>query len=103
MQGVPGIGFQRVDRQDISTYKDLTLIIDAKMFGLDAHLTQTALKAEGIDSRRYFYPPIHRQAAYRSLPLSRELPVTDLLSAKVLTPPLYSHMSEGDVEKWLKQ
>ena len=53
----------------------------------------TALKAEGIDSRRYYAPPIHRQRAYAHLRDQRELPVTDEMADRVLTPPLYSHMT----------
>jgi dTDP-4-amino-4,6-dideoxygalactose transaminase len=55
------------------------------------------LAAEGIDSRRYYYPPIHRQKAYAHLPQTRELPVTDEMADRVLTPPLYSHMTENQI------
>ena len=63
------------------------------MFGLTNVQLGAALKAEGIDSRRYYAPPIHRQQAYAHLRGQRELPVTDEMASRVLTPPLYSHMT----------
>lgn len=96
--GVPGLGYQGVRSEDLSTYKDLTLIIDPDSFGLCAADLGRALAAEGIDSRRYYHPPIHRQKAYAHLPQDRELPVTDQLAERVLTPPLYSHMTRAQIE-----
>ena len=99
LDGVPGVGYQLVDEGDLSTYKDLTLILEPDSFGLDAAGLQRAIDAEGIDSRRYFFPPIHRQKAYAHLPQSRELPVTDDLAERLLTPPLYSHMTHEQVRR----
>ena len=96
---VPGVGFQHVDARDVSTYKDLTLVIDAERFGIDAETLGWALKCEGIDSRRYYWPPIHMQKAYVDTPRQRDLPATEQVAASVLTPPLYSHMTEADVRR----
>ena len=68
-------------------------------FGLDVPGLTAAFTAEGIDSRRYFYPPIHRQKAYADLPQDLELPVTEDLATRVITPPLWSSMSPEDVER----
>jgi dTDP-4-amino-4,6-dideoxygalactose transaminase len=96
---VPGLTFQLVPDEDVSTYKDLTLVIDAGAFGLSAEELGRALKAEGIDSRRYYFPPIHQQKAYAYLTQTRELPVTDRVASTVLTPPLYSHMTIEQVRR----
>lgn len=98
VEAVPGIGFPRVDPGDLSTYKDLTLVLDPEVFGLTNRQLAAALRAEGIDSRRYYAPPIHRQQAYAHLPRTRELPVTDEMAERVLTPPLYSHMTVEQVQ-----
>ena len=59
---------------------------------------QQALKADGIDSRRYYHPPIHEQQAYEGRwATPRPLPVTDELAGSVLSPPLWSHMDEATV------
>ena len=39
-----------------------------------------ALRAEGVDTRCYFYPPVHRQTAYAHLD-AVDLPVTDRVAA----------------------
>ncbi|MGH8892183.1 MAG: DegT/DnrJ/EryC1/StrS family aminotransferase [Actinomycetes bacterium] len=70
---------------DTSTFKDMTLhLLDD---GADAHRVQTALNAEGVDSRRYFWPPIHHQDAY-ARDERLDLPVTDTLARRLLTVPL---------------
>ena len=56
-----------------------------------------ALAAEGIDSRRYYYPPIHRQKAYAGTTGHGDLRVTDELAARVISPPLWTAMTEHDV------
>jgi dTDP-4-amino-4,6-dideoxygalactose transaminase len=95
--GVPGLGYQELRHEDVSTFKDLTLIIDPDSFGICAADLGRSLAAEGIDSRRYYHPPIHRQKAYAHLLKDRELPVTDEMADRVLTPPLYSHMSVDQI------
>jgi dTDP-4-amino-4,6-dideoxygalactose transaminase len=82
---------------DTSTWKDLTLILDPDVFGMGTVRLAEALRAEGIDSRRYFHPAVHRQKAYADLPEWRELPVTDTMAERVLTVPLWSHMDEATV------
>lgn len=65
--GLPGLRFPVVDEGDTSTFKDLTLILDEEAFGLGAGALGRALRAEGVDTRRYFHPPVHRQRAYAAL------------------------------------
>ena len=91
--GVPGLRVIRPADGDTSTFKDLTVVVDADSYGLSAPELQRALDAEGIDSRRYFHPPIHRQRAYQGRwAQPRELPVTEQLAGSVLSPPLWSHL-----------
>lgn len=97
--GLAGLCVVRPADGDTSTYKDLTIVVDQAAFGLTAAQLQRALDADGIDSRRYYAPPIHRQTAYsgRWRP-ARPLPVTDALADSVLSPPLWSHLSIQGVD-----
>lgn len=95
---VPGLRLPALADGDVSTWKDLTLIVDPDTFGLDTPTLARALKADGIDSRRYFHPPVNRQKAYAHLP-ARPLPITDDVSSRVLTLPLWSHMDEPTVRR----
>lgn len=96
--GVPGLRVVRPEEGDTSTFKDLTVVVDPNAFGMAAPQLQQALKADGIDSRRYYHPPIHRQHSYAGRwAAPRPLPVTDELAGSVLSPPLWSHMDEATV------
>ncbi|GAA0702322.1 aminotransferase class I/II-fold pyridoxal phosphate-dependent enzyme [Kitasatospora atroaurantiaca] len=97
--GLPGLRLALPEPGDVSTFKDLTLILDSEHFGLTADQLARALKAEGIDTRRYFHPPVQRQQAYAHLGQADALPVTDRLAAAVLTVPLWSHMDAATVRR----
>jgi dTDP-4-amino-4,6-dideoxygalactose transaminase len=53
-----------------------------------------ALAAEGVDTRTYYDPPVHRQTGYAHLDSGRPLPATELLAARSLSLPLWSTMSD---------
>ena len=97
---IPGIDFPEVPAGDRSTFKDFTILVDPDGFGLDATALAEALAAEGIDTRRYYAPPVHKMKAYRFLAASANgsLPVTEHAAAAVLTLPLWSAMTDEQVE-----
>ncbi|MFN3743025.1 MAG: DegT/DnrJ/EryC1/StrS family aminotransferase, partial [Anaerolineales bacterium] len=91
---LPGIGFQKVRPGDRHSYRELSITIDAEAFGLTRDEVALALDAENIDTRKYYYPPIHRQKAYQQYYDGRPLPNTDWLSTNSLSLPMWSNMSE---------
>jgi len=95
---VPGVRGPVLDAGDVSTYKDLTLVVDRDVTGVSAASIGTALAAEGVDSRHYYDPPIHRQRAYRHL-THRPLARTERLSRSVISPALWSHMTDDQVRR----
>lgn len=96
----PGISFPKVPEGDRSTYKDFTMLVDPDGFGLDAPGLQRALSAEGIDSRRYYSPPVHAMEAYRSLAgTNGDLPVTDSAASRVITLPMWTGMTDRHVAR----
>jgi len=97
IDGVPGIRIPQVDSADLSTYKDLTLVLDEVGYGLNVEMLAAALSAEGVDSRRYFYPPVHRQDAYAYLGEPPTLPVTDAIAPRVITLPLWTQMDDATI------
>ncbi|HEX6208034.1 MAG TPA: DegT/DnrJ/EryC1/StrS family aminotransferase [Actinomycetota bacterium] len=95
-----GVTFPTVPDGERSTYKDFTILVDPGAFGLHPSGLATALEAEGIDTRRYYAPPVHRMQAYRGLAdTNGGLPATDLASDRVLTLPLWNGMTEKDVHR----
>ncbi len=98
---VPGIRSQAVPLADLSTYKDFTIAVDADQFGIDRNQLVAVLAAEGIDTRNYFDPPVHRQQAYRREPAVC-LPTTDAVSQSVVSLPIYPDLSVDDVNVVIK-
>jgi dTDP-4-amino-4,6-dideoxygalactose transaminase len=95
---LPGISFPAVRPGDVSTYKDLTVLVDPERFGLEAACLAGALGAEGVDTRRYYAPPVHAQRSYRGS-AHPDLPVTEWAAARVLTLPLWTDMQSADVDR----
>lgn len=95
---VPGVTVQRIDPGDTSTFKDFTIMITEEEFGLSRAEFLHALRADGIDTRCYFSPPLHRQQSYAKL-ADRNLPVTDAVAAKVVSLPIYEALSDSDVDR----
>jgi dTDP-4-amino-4,6-dideoxygalactose transaminase len=100
LRQIPGIGFQTVRPTDRSTYKDFTIVIEEEAFGLSRDLLAVALEAENVATRKYFFPPVHEQHFVSSYPHRAEhLEVTRNLSRRVLSLPIYSSLSEQELEK----
>ena len=98
LERAPGVSFPLVPDGDRSTYKDFTMLVDPDGFGLDAAGLQRALAAEGIESRRYYSPPVHVMRAYQSLEATNGgLPVTEAAASRVLTLPMWTGMTEQHV------
>jgi dTDP-4-amino-4,6-dideoxygalactose transaminase len=92
---LPGIGFQKVNPGDRCSYKDFSITVDVRAFGLSRDGLAKALAAENIDSRKYYDPPVHRQSAYQQFaPPPGKLPHTDLLAATSLSIPIWSSMKD---------
>lgn len=95
---IPGLSPQLVDDGDRSTFKDFTLAVDASEFGVSRDQLVVALRAEGVDTRCYFDPPVHRQTAYADV-RSAPLPVTEQVASSVVSVPMYRSLQESAVEQ----
>lgn len=96
LAAVPGVACQLVDDADRSTFKDLTITVDAARFGTGRDEVVAALAAERVDTRRYFSPPVHRHLAYADLP-ARSLPVTDAVAGAVISLPIWRDLPVATV------
>jgi dTDP-4-amino-4,6-dideoxygalactose transaminase len=92
MGRLPGVGFQEVRPGDRSSYKDFSITIDAQAFGMSRDELAVALALENIDTRKYYQPPVHRQAAYRQFNGGSPLPATNWLAENSLSLPIWSDM-----------
>ncbi len=60
-----------------------------------------ALKRQGIQTKRYFFPPVHQQSIFRQFPMriSDRIANTLKASAEGLALPLYSHMTPEEQDR----
>jgi dTDP-4-amino-4,6-dideoxygalactose transaminase len=98
LASVPGITVQRVPASDRPTWKDFTIAVHADVFGVSRDGLVAALRAEGVDTRCYFDPPVHRQRSHAG-DVTRALPVTDEVAARVVSLPLYRDLGLHDVDR----
>jgi dTDP-4-amino-4,6-dideoxygalactose transaminase len=98
LDGIAGIRIPEIPEGDRSTFKDYSVLIDPDRYGLDATTTAALLRDEGVETRRYYSPPVHKMRAYR-VPgsASADLAVTDLAAQQVLTLPLWVGMTDAQV------
>jgi dTDP-4-amino-4,6-dideoxygalactose transaminase len=96
---LPGCWVQRypTDRTTSGNYFVLFISAKAKR-GRDE--VYTALKEVGIQTKRYFYPPVHRQTVFQRFPMrvSAKLTETARISNEGLALPLYSHMTDEQLD-----
>jgi dTDP-4-amino-4,6-dideoxygalactose transaminase len=91
---LPGCWVQKfpADRTTSGNYFVLFITESAKRSRDEVY---EALKAVGIQTKRYFYPPVHEHAIFRQVPMrvSSHLTHTPKISREGLALPLYSHMT----------
>lgn len=95
---LPGLSFQQVPPGSRSSFKDFTTLVDGSVFGCSRQALTAALAAEGVPTRQYYSPPLHRQKAFRGQ-TTKDLPVTDRLARQVLTLPIWSHLAVEKVDQ----
>jgi len=98
LEHLPGLTWQEVPPGTRSSTKDLSILVDADAFGCAPEQVVAALRAEGIPARRYYAPPVHRQTAYRDVETAT-LPITDHISGRVVSLPIWSHMDTSTVDR----
>ena len=91
---LPGIGFQDIRAGDRCSYKDFSITVDVEVAGVTRDEVAGRLASRGIDSRKYYDPPVHRHTAYRQFSPEFELPITDRLAGQSLSLPLWSDMDD---------
>jgi dTDP-4-amino-4,6-dideoxygalactose transaminase len=100
LDGIPGIRLCRPDQDEKSNYNYVVVDVDSRQAGLGRDHIMTALQAENIIARRYFYPGCHRMEPYRSQASQIvDLPITNGLTGRLLQLPTGLAMDEGRIAK----
>lgn len=98
---VPGIAPQVVADGDVSSYKDFTLTVQPGAYGLTRDELVAVLASEGVDTRNYFDPPVHRQHAYRHVAVP-PLPITEAIASSIVSLPIYPALEAAEQEHILE-
>ncbi len=101
-QNLPGCRVQEFPEDRTSSGNYFTLLIGERAKA-DRDRVYQGLKGAGIQSKRYFFPPVHSQTAFRNRPhrVVGDLPHTWSSSSHSLALPLYSHMTETEQDRVL--
>ena len=97
---LPGVRVQRIRGGDRSSYKDFSIAVVPEEFGATRDELVAYLGSCGIETRNYYVPPVHRHTVYREFGAryGTELPVTDWLSERVVSLPMWTGLPEDDVD-----
>lgn len=94
MEDIPGVRHN---------YAYFPIFIDAEEYGMTRDELYFKMKEQDVLGRRYFYPLISEFSTYRGLESARpeNLPVSHRIANSVICLPMYSGLSEGEMEKIL--
>ena len=95
LRDAPGVRLQRVPAEAVSSHKDFAVVVER---GVDRDLLMRGLAEDGIETRAYFDPPLHRQKLYRPYYRPREEPLatTEAISRHILCLPIHGAVTDAD-------
>jgi dTDP-4-amino-4,6-dideoxygalactose transaminase len=92
LQKLPGINFQKILDEAETNFCTFAITIDPQRFGLTAPTVLERLKEQGIETLRYFCPPMHKTRAYKDFNHLR-LEHSEVLSEQNLCLPMHSKLT----------
>lgn len=88
----PGVRFQSIPNDYESSFNYFVILVD------NPERIQELLTDRGIQSKRYFHPPLHKMTSYNFLNVPEaSLPNTERISNESLALPFYSDMPKGEI------
>lgn len=92
LKDIHGITFQKILDDSEPNFCTFAIAIDPHGFGLTASVVLECLKEEGIETLRYFCPPMHKTMAYQQFNHFC-LPHSETLSQQNLCLPMHSKLT----------
>jgi dTDP-4-amino-4,6-dideoxygalactose transaminase len=98
LTGLLGVRLQHTPSGGVHSRKDFGFVLGQ---GLDRDELAKALAEQGVDTRAYFHPPLHRQKLYSGFyrPRVEPLPVTEAVSRNILCLPIHTKLTNEDAER----
>ena len=99
LSSLPGVRFQKTHPQDTNTYKDYSIHITPEVLGMTRDELANALLNQNIETKKYFYPPLHQQSLYTTFhePARNDLSQTEFLADGILSLPIYESLPDETV------
>jgi len=99
LSSLPGVRFQKTHSKDTNTYKDYSIHITPEMLGMTRDELANALLNQNVETKKYFYPPLHQQSLYRKFhdPARNDLSQTEFLADGILSLPIYESLPDETV------
>ncbi len=97
----PKLRFQKIPSGAQTTFKDLSVYVDRKVLGFTRDELHDYFTKHGVMTRKYFFPPLHKMRAYKHA-RKGGLAVTERVASNVLSLPMYSHLTKGDMNRIIK-
>lgn len=97
LSGHPGLSFQKIRGGARPSRKDFGIVIDENEFGISRDQLHEALLRENVQTKKYFYPPLHRQKLYKDCRRGK-MDHTEAVTSRILNFPIYSSLSNEMVE-----
>jgi dTDP-4-amino-4,6-dideoxygalactose transaminase len=104
LKSLPGLYFQKIDKNVEQNYQYFPLRINRDEYGLNRDELVKVLNAENVFPRKYYYPLCSQYPIYRGLPFSSQdkLPVANRVADNIICLPLYGDLSPASVEKVIR-
>ncbi len=99
LSGVPGLRLCPQQEGVESNYAYFPVCFDPQVFGKSRDEVFSALEREDIHARKYFYPAINDMSCYAALRDAPATPVAHAISMQVMCLPMYTGLTEADVDQ----
>lgn len=96
LNDLPGISFQKVEKNTESSYFFFSIVIDPIICRINRDQLAEYLLKEGIQTRKYFFFPVHKQTAYKEYNHTY-LPTTDKVASRILCLPTHVNLTIEDI------
>jgi dTDP-4-amino-4,6-dideoxygalactose transaminase len=81
----------------VHTFKDFTITVPQGWGGAERDAVIQKLAARGVETRAYFFPPVHEQEYFRGY-TDRALPRTEALARSVITLPFFTTITAEEMD-----
>ena len=98
LEGVAGLQLNVIQPEVKTNYAYFPVVFDEETFGASRSEVFSALAAQGIGARKYFYPLTNSFSAFHGAYDINRTPVALHVSKRVLTLPLYADLAPDDVD-----